>query len=103
MYVIEFPLQAGGVVGVEVAEDPVGAAPAGRGVQQRAEETFDAVVARIGPVAEALLAGLQRITRPQEIAVEFGVTLSTKSGVVLVSADAEATIKVSIKWNPDKD
>jgi hypothetical protein len=35
---------------------------------------------------------------PNEIRLEFGIKLSGKVGAIFVSADSEATFKISLTW-----
>ena len=65
-------------------------------------KSFEDSISVIKPVSEALLATLKDLNTPDEIQLEFGITLGTKAGVIFVSADAEASFKVSIKWSNKK-
>ena len=39
--------------------------------------------------------------QPSEAQVEVGFKFSAKAGVILASADSEATFKVTLKWKTD--
>lgn len=98
-----------GPVYVEVAELPV---PAG----QRELSTkggsdtpkppslgkFEKAIAVIKPAANAVMATLDDINRPDEVQMEFGVSIDGKLGIgFLTSLNSGATFKVAVTWrNP---
>lgn len=100
---IEFPLEAGGSVLIQV-EEPVGEASLTRArgasdVAVQANQTFEAALGRLKPIADAIIARLRTLTDPpDEVQVEFGVTLSAEAGVVVASASAEANYRVILTW-----
>ena len=101
VHLVEFPLERGGGVLVEVPQ--AGTSLTTRGgigsVQERATESFDRAVAKVKPAAEALLAALSELSqRPEEVSVEFGVNMSAEAGAFIGSLGAEATFKVALKW-----
>lgn len=59
---------------------------------------FQTAIKGIKPVADSVLEVLKQLKDPSEIALEMGIKLGAKAGVVLASADSEATMKVTIKW-----
>jgi Trypsin-co-occurring domain 1 len=100
---VEFPLDHGGSVLVEVT-DPV-AGPVMRGLKdstalvQQADKTFEAATAAITPAARSLISRLRSIEdAPDEIGIEFGLQLSAQSGAFIASVAAEANFKVSMTW-----
>src|SRR6266511_662398 len=73
---VEFPLQDGGTVLVQV--DEAAAEPATRGlgdrrlVTERAQQTFEQAIARVQPAAQALISRLRALAdAPDEVRVEF--------------------------------
>jgi hypothetical protein len=67
--------------------------------------SFAAVTASLSGVTESVLAAV-RHARPDEVTVEFGLNVSAESGrlaSLLVSADAQADLKVVLKWTADSD
>jgi hypothetical protein len=100
---IEFPLEGGGVVLVEVEErDEAGPQRAGRldEVIESSEKSFQAALRQIHPAVDALMETLQDLTsRPNEITAQFGIKLGAKAGAFLASADAEAQFTVTLKWS----
>ncbi len=68
------------------------------GQPEEAQERFNEVIGRIRPVAQTIFESLQGLDAPDEIGLEMGIKLSASAGIVLASADSEATFKVSLKW-----
>ena len=100
---IEFPLQAGGSVIVEVDEPaPEGgvtrAARPGE-IAARASQTFEAALERIKPAAGIIISKLRGLSdAPDEVQVEFGLKMSAEAGVFVAAASAEANYTVTLKW-----
>ncbi|MBB5083829.1 CU044_2847 family protein [Nonomuraea endophytica] len=62
---------------------------------------FTAVADTLRGVSESVLDALRK-ARPHEVMVEFGMNVSAKSGrlsSLLVSADAAADFKITLKWD----
>ena len=96
---IEFPLQAGGSVIVEVDEPApeggvVRAARPGE-IAARAGQTFEDTLDKIKPAAQAIIAKLRSLSDPPD---EVGVKLSAEARTFVASAGAEANYKVTLKW-----
>jgi hypothetical protein len=100
---VEFPLEGGGTVVVEVAE-PVSGGAVRRGLGPaelvgRADETVDAAFARVKPAAAALVEGLRDLVdAPDEIQVKFGIRLSGEVGAVIAKTSGEANFEVVMRW-----
>jgi hypothetical protein len=100
--IVEFPLDGGGSVLVEVDEPEHGgtvrAARPGE-VAEMAEKSFQQALGTIGPAAEIILAKLGDLSEPPDQAVvEFGVKLSGTLNAVIASAVSEANFKVALTW-----
>jgi hypothetical protein len=72
---IEFPLEDGGNILVEV--DAAGPVTRGlgdrRGVTEHAQQTFEQAIARVQPATQALISRLRALADPpDEVGVEFG-------------------------------
>ena len=100
---VEFPLDQGGSVIVEVDEPSAG--PTLRGLKDRpaiveqADKTFQDAVAAVTPAARSLIGQLRSIEEtPDEVGIEFGVQLSAQTGAFIASVAAEANFKVSVTW-----
>jgi hypothetical protein len=101
---VEFPLEAGGSVVVEIDEPASGPTMRGLGkdgssLAERADKTFEQATAAVTPSAHALIARLRSMDDPpEEISIEFGVQLSAQTGAFIAALAAEANFKVSMTW-----
>ena len=66
-------------------------------IDEGLHEALEFVAEFAKAAAERLHAALSAAA-PDEVTVEFGVTVGTQAGVVLTSASAEGQLKVSLKW-----
>lgn len=108
---VEFPLQEGGTMLVEV-DEPEGstettvrggvvkaARPSSEEMVEKAKETLEDALDKIKPAAQSIIGKLRGLTdAPDEIGVEFGIKLSAEAGAFIASAGVEANYKVSLKW-----
>jgi len=101
---VEFPLDEGGSVLVEVDEPPPGPVMRGIGKDQstlveKADKTFEDATAAVTPAARSLIARLRSVDDPpDEVGLEFGVQLSAQTGAFIASAAAQANFRVSMTW-----
>ena len=105
---VEFPLQDGGSVVVEVDED-VGGGGVTRGwgdrrVVEQARQSFEQAVGRVQPAVQAMLARLRALAdAPDEVQVEFGVQLSAEAGAFVAAASSTGNFRVSMTWRSRPD
>jgi len=101
---VDFPLDEGGSVLIEVEEPPAGPVTRGLGrdrtaLVEQADKTFEDATAAVTPAARSLLARLRSIDDPpDEIGIQFGVQLSAQTGAFIASVAAEANFTVSVTW-----
>lgn len=100
---IEFPLEGGGVILVEVdGAEPTGSRVRGASpaeIAEKARQTFETSLERIKPAAAAIVAKIRELSdKPEQIEVEFGIKLSAEAGVVIASTGVEANFKVTLLW-----
>ena len=101
---VEFPLEQGGSILVEIDEPPGGSVMRGLGKDRSAlveesEKTFEDATAAVTPAARSLIARLRSIEdSPDEVGIEFGVQLSAQAGAFIASVAAEANFRVSMTW-----
>jgi hypothetical protein len=101
---VEFPLEQGGSVLVEIDEAPTGPAMRGLGkdrptVAERTDKTFEEATATVVPAARSLLDRLRADDDPaDEISIDFGVQLSAHTGAFIASAAVGANFRVSMTW-----
>ncbi len=100
---VEFPLENGGKVLVEVDEPApegsvVRAARPGE-IADKAKDTFEDALDKIKPAAQSIIDKLRDLhDEPDEIGVEFGIKLSAAAGAFIASAGVDANYKVTLKW-----
>jgi hypothetical protein len=101
---VEFPLDEGGSVLIEVDEPPAGPTMRGLGkdcssLVEQADKTFEDATAAVTSAARSLIARLRSIDNPpDEVGIEFGVRLSAQTGAFIASVAAEANFTVSMTW-----
>jgi hypothetical protein len=101
---VEFPLEQGGSVLIEIDEPPASPVTRGLGKDQpalveQADKTFEAATAAITPAARSLIARLRAIDDPpDEVGIEFGVELSAQTGAFIASVAGRANFTVSMTW-----
>lgn len=104
MYTIELPVggESSERVLVEVREPGEGLVSVGRRGQpptDRAAASLDGMLSSVRPVAERFVARFRELPHPpDEITVDFGVSLSADADVVIASASGEANFSVSLTW-----
>jgi hypothetical protein len=102
LQLVEFPMQDGGTVLIQVQDAAVGPVMRGLGDQavvERSQRTFEEAVSRVQPAAQALLSRLRGLADvPEEIGVEFGLELSAEAGAFIAAASSTANFKVTLTW-----
>lgn len=105
-YLVEYPLEGGGSVVVEVEEpETEGTVRAGRGdIIVKAKETLEDAFGHVLPVTQSIVEKLRTIGhKPDEIEINFGVKLTTKAGAVIACAGGEANFDVKVSWTGKKE
>jgi hypothetical protein len=101
---VEFPLEQGGSVLIEIDEPPAGPVTRGLGkdhpaLVEQAGKTFEDATATITPAARSLMARIQAIDDPpDEVGIQFGVQLSAQTGAFIASIAGQANFTVSMIW-----
>jgi hypothetical protein len=102
---VAVPLESGGVVVVETDHIPSGVVKVRRSGQEvvaQATQTLEAALDSVTPLAQSILAKLRQ-SRPEEVTVEFGVTLTAEAGAVIAKTAGECHLKVTLHWKRDDD
>ena len=104
-HLIEFPLDEGGVIWVEVEEVEIegGTVRAGRlgdmMKKVQAKVTFDEALNQVCTSTERLIAKLRGLKdQPHEIEVVFGFKMNAEIGASIAKASSEANYTVTMKW-----
>lgn len=100
---IEFPLEDGGSVIVEVDEVEIegGVVRVARPgeLAAKAVQTFESALETIAPAAGTILAKLRSLIEPPDtINVEFGIKLNADAKAYIASAGVEANYRVTLTW-----
>lgn len=99
--IVEYELADGNKVWVEVDEpQPAGAKPVSKvgDAVEKAKESFEDALAKMKPSIKAIAATIQDLG-PDETTVEFGVKLSIKAGIPMItSADKEVNFVFKLTW-----
>jgi hypothetical protein len=100
-HLVEFPLEDGSSVVIEVDEPETGGTVrASRSdTLAKAKETLEDALDKVLPVTKSVVEKLRSIgNKPDEIEVAFGVKLTTTAGAIIASATAEANFDVTLRW-----
>ena len=101
---VEFPSESGEPIMVEVEDlEPTGGTRRGLSTSamvERAQTSFEDALDGAQPIASGLINKLRSISEsPDEVQVEFGLSLSASAGAVLVAGiSAGANYKITLKW-----
>ncbi|MEV4709807.1 CU044_2847 family protein [Micromonospora sp. NPDC049374] len=102
---IEVPTDGGRSVLVEIRRpDSDALVPASRPghMVKRASETLDAVLATVHPVVGSL-AKWARASGPDQVEVEFGLSLTGGSSVIVTSGTAAVNFLVRVTWTGGRE
>lgn len=97
-----FKLPSGATLFVQSSLKPptaAGGIEQASGAEDKAREAWEGGVDLVRELAEGIVAKLRAATAgAKEVAVEFGVNISGKTGIILVEGNVAANLKVTIKW-----
>lgn len=99
--VIEWPLDGGEVVLVEVADDNTGLERVGRDTAAgyAAGETLQSALRRVQPAVTALVENVRDAAGAADrVTVRFGVKLTVAAGAVIAKTSGEANFEISVEW-----
>jgi hypothetical protein len=84
---------------VDPADIPIERASAGGEPAKKLEKRLDAAVAGIKPAIDTIFRSFREANNPDRIEVEFGLMFASKFGAVIAAADAQATMKLRLRWD----
>ncbi|WP_381791382.1 CU044_2847 family protein [Streptomyces niveus] len=104
VHTVEVPLSDGGddVVRVQIREVDESLVRVGRGGRTvaRAERSLGQMLDTVRPVAESFVGRFRGMANaPDELTLEFGVSLSAEADVVIASTATAANFTVTLTWN----
>ena len=105
---LEYPLEGGGSVLIQVEDGHGGDGEVTRGwgerdrrVIEQAQESFQQAVGRVQPAVQALFAQVRSLAdSPDTVSVEFGLELGADVGAFVANASSKGNFKVSLTWRP---
>lgn len=65
---------------------------------RKAARTLEATLADLKPVVSAIGKTVSGFGNPDEVTVEFTITLTAEAGIVISSASVEGSIALSVSW-----
>jgi Trypsin-co-occurring domain 1 len=102
---IEFPLERGGSILIEVDAPGSGEVLRGRAAGQVIEQvsqTLEEALGHVRSTADVVITQLCAIPQtPDEVSVEFGIKFGAKGSVYIAGGEAEANFKVALKWKKE--
>ncbi|MGW7094123.1 CU044_2847 family protein [Streptomyces sp. NPDC054874] len=103
---VKVPLEDGSdeAIRVQIREVDESLVRVGRGDRSvaRAERSFGQMLDTVRPVAESFVGRFRGMANaPDEITLEFGVSLSAEADVVIASTATAANFSVSLTWHKD--
>jgi hypothetical protein len=99
--VVEFLLDDGSMLRVQAADAdlPSGPVPASRGeLLLAAGETLEQSFQRVIPALSAMTTRLRDLS-PDQLNVEFGLTLTAEAGIIVAKGAAEVHFTVNLGWS----
>ncbi|GAA2781049.1 CU044_2847 family protein [Saccharopolyspora taberi] len=105
MTLVSMPLDGGGEILIEAADEQHGNARVGRrnGVEQ-ATETVQAAMGATRPAAEAVLGELRSMEQPPaRISLQFGIKVTGEANLAVAKSAGEANFTVSVEWSAPKE
>ncbi|NJP97621.1 hypothetical protein HCN51_50765 [Nonomuraea sp. FMUSA5-5] len=107
VHTVEVPVGDDGddVVRVQIREVDEALVRVGRGggTVVRAERSLGRMLETVRPVAESFVTRFQGLVNaPDEMVLEFGVSLSAEADVVIASTATEANFSVSLTWKRER-
>jgi hypothetical protein len=103
--VVEYPLEGGGVLLVQPAsadagQGELGLASAGERIK-RARETLESAMAQVTPALKSV-AGKLRDLSPDDLTIEFGLTLTAETGIIIATGGTEVHFTVTLAWSESR-
>lgn len=99
-YYLEVPLDAEHTILVDVTTSIEGTVHAGPGeVVGRMSQTLERALDRLEPLASTVVRRLSTLPkRPDRASIEFGISLTAKTGVVIAESTGQSHFKIMLEW-----
>jgi Trypsin-co-occurring domain 1 len=97
---IEFTLDDGTAVAIASASRSGSSSVGIPGRLEAAEKTLRQSLKPVTSAAEQAIASFRSMTRvPEDVEIAFGITFDAKFGGIITSANAGATLQVTLRWH----
>jgi hypothetical protein len=102
---VEFPLDGGGALFVQPASVDAGGGELGLASSaeekvKKARETLEAALAQVTPAVNSVTSKLRDLS-PDDLTIEFGLTLTAEAGAIVAKGSAEVHFKVTLAWSKE--
>ncbi len=100
---VEYPLEDGGTVyvrsaSVDAGSGQLGLASSTEEKTKKATETLESALAQVIPALKSVTSRLKDLS-PDDLTVEFGLTLTAETGIIVAKGGAEVHFTVSMAWS----
>jgi Trypsin-co-occurring domain 1 len=102
--IVEFPLESGSTILVEVDEPVVIDERIGlrEKIVEKAHQTFESALEKVKPVANIILAKVGSLNQPaDEVEVKFGIKINAELGAIIASGNGEVNYEITLKWKKE--
>lgn len=99
--IVEFPLESGDSVLVEVDEPAINDDRIGirDEMVQKAQQTFESALDKVKPIANAVITKVRSLNQPaDEVEVKFGIKMNAELGAIIASGSGEVNYEITLKW-----
>lgn len=96
--VVEWPLDGGETIRVEVADEDLGPERVGRSPVGVVGETLEHGLRRLRPAISAVVGQMRDAGAPDRVTVRFGVKVTVAAGAVIAKSGGEANFEISVEW-----
>jgi hypothetical protein len=99
---VEFKLEDGSSVLIETESVSSGAVTRGRRFTETfvtADKTFEQAFDRLRPATAAIIEKFRSMAQqPEEIEIEFGVSVNVEAGAIIAKTSGEANFRIVLRW-----
>lgn len=96
---IEFPVEGGDSILIEVDLPASNRIGVGDEIAQKAQKTFESALDTIKPAANSILNKLRSLNEPaDEVEVKFSIKMNAGLDFVVAAGSAEANYEITLRW-----
>jgi hypothetical protein len=103
--IVEYPLEGGGVLlvqpaSVDAGQGELGLASSIEEKAKKANETLESALDQVTPALKSVARKLRDLS-PDDLTVEFGLTLTAETGCIVAKGSAEVHFTVTLAWSKE--